>query len=375
MVRLRSVRYASIFLLIWLLWSGAPLRSQVAAVMPWIDPQFSDSNGAPLSGGSLTFYAAGTTFLTSAFSDSTRSTALANPLTLDSSGRAATNIYLSAASYKIVVKDANGITIRTADNITDTAYLAQLSTQPSEQTTSLVGTVNDFPLNGSAVGAAFTYSTLVLRCNNVTTLFITGFSAGVGGQRLIVLSTGLGDVFLSHQSTSSVAANRMINLQTVELTPLRQGTGLAEFVYDDVTLRWRMIRSEIGGFGTYTPTWAGSVTNPAIGNGVLTGRYVINGRVAYVDIRLMIGSTTTMGSGYWTFSLPLVAVDTVSQVGGSAMVLNNGVRYWHLIPLLNTTGKILLNMIDASAGQASATIPMTWTTNDSASISMWYFLQ
>lgn len=375
MAGFRTLRYASICLLAFLLLLGGQPRAQTAAIMPWIDPQFSDSNGAPLSGGTLTFYAAGTTFLTSVFSDSTRATPLANPLTLDSSGRTATNIYFSAASYKIVLKDANGITIRTADGITDTAYLAQLSTQPSEQTTSLTGTVNDFPLNGSAVGAAFTYSTLVLRCNNATTLFITGFSAGVGGQRLIVLSTGLGDVFLSHQSSSSVAANRMVNLQTVELTPLRGGSGIAEYVYDDLTLRWRMLRAEIGAFGTYTPTWAGSVSNPAIGNGVLTGRYVINGRVAYVDINMTIGSTTTFGSGFWTFSLPLMAVDTVSQVGGSAMVLDNGTRYWHLIPMLNTTGKILLNMIDASSSQASATVPMTWTTNDQASISMWYFLQ
>lgn len=375
MARLRLFRHASILLLLLGCCFPGPLRAQSAGVMPWIDPQFFDSNGNPLSGGTLTFYAAGTTTLVQVFSDSTKITVLPNPLTLDSTGRTSTQVFFGAASYKIVVKDVNGVTIRTADNVTDMAYLAQLSTQPSEQTTTLNGTVNDFALNGSALGSAFTYSTLVLRCNNASSLFITGFTAGTGGQRLIVLSVGGGDVFLSHQSLGSLAQNRMINLQTVELTPLRAGTGLAEFVYDDQTLRWRMIRAEIGGFGTYTPTWTGSVTNPAIGNGVLTGRYVINGRVAYVDIRLMIGSTTTMGSGFWTFSLPLLAVDTTSQVGGSAMVLNNTVRYWHLIPLLNTTGKILLNMIDASAGQASATIPMTWTTNDSASISMWYFLQ
>jgi hypothetical protein len=75
------------------------------------------------------------------------------------------------------------------------------------------------------------------------------------------------------------------------------------------------------------------------------------------------------------FSIPLLAADTTGQVGGSAMILDNGTRYWHLIPMLSTTGKILLNMIDSSAAQASGTVPMTWTTNDRADISMWYFLQ
>lgn len=371
---LSRLRHTSPFLLLFLLLSAGSSSAQGSGILPWAFPQFFDDNGDPLSGGTLSFYAAGTNSFADVFSDNTHLVALDNPLTLDSTGRTATVVYFGASSYKIVLKDSDGITIRTADNIADTAYLAQLSVRPSIQTTTSTGSVNDFALNGSPAGSGFTYSTMVLRCNNASSLFITGFSSGVGGQRLIVLAVGGGDVFLSHQSLSSTASNRMINLQTMELTPLVHGTGVAEFVYDDTTFRWRMIRAEMGSYGTYTPTWTGNSSNPAIGNGTLTGRYYITGRIVYVDIALLIGSTTTMGTGYWTFSLPLTAVDTTSQVGGSAQILDNGTRFWHLIPNLTTTGSILLNMIDNSSVQAGGTVPMTWATNDRASISLWYFI-
>lgn len=376
MAALRRFRYASVCLALFVLLTTRA-GAQHAGLLPFIDPQFFDDNGNPLSYGSLSFYNAGTTNFIEVFgSPDFLTTPLSNPLPLDSAGRTTTNVYLQAANYKVVLKDANGLTVRTADNVGDTAYLAQLAVAPIIQTTTLTGTANDFALSSSIYfGGTLNYSTIVLRCNNASTLFITGFSSGIGGQRLIVLSVGAGDVFLFNQSASSLAQNRMINLQSgVSATPLIHGAGVAEFIYDDVTFRWRMMRSEMGNFGTYTPTWTGTVSNPSIGNGTLTGRYLLNGRICYVDIDLMIGSTTVVGSGRWDFSLPINAVDTTAQVGGSAMVLDNTTRFWHLIPMLTTVNKIFMNMIDDSAAQAGPLVPMTWTTNDHASISMWYFV-
>ncbi len=77
--------------------------------------QFFDNNGIPLAGGLVYTYAAGTTTPQNSYTDSTGGTPAANPVVLDSAGRA--TIWLSG-NYKIVVKDSLFNTIGTADNIT-----------------------------------------------------------------------------------------------------------------------------------------------------------------------------------------------------------------------------------------------------------------
>jgi len=57
-------------------------------------------------------------------------------------------------------------------------------------------------------------------------------------------------------------------------------------------------------WSTYTPTWTGSTTNPAIGNGTLVGRYRRHGTTLHLRISVIPGSTTTFGSGVYTLGLP-----------------------------------------------------------------------
>lgn len=56
---------------------------------------------------------------------------------------------------------------------------------------------------------------------------------------------------------------------------------------------------------TYTPAWTGTTTNPTLGSGQLTGRYVVDetGWVR-ISIQLVCASDTGKGSGAWRFSLP-----------------------------------------------------------------------
>jgi hypothetical protein len=75
-----------------------------------------DSNGVPLSGGTVTVYDAGTTTLRSLYSNTGLSTAADNPITLDANGRHDMR-YVSASAYKVVVKNSSGTTIYTRDNI------------------------------------------------------------------------------------------------------------------------------------------------------------------------------------------------------------------------------------------------------------------
>lgn len=68
---------------------------------PFVKPQFFDSNGDPLSGYQLFCYASGTTTKQNTYSDADLVTPNANPIILDSAGRA--SIFLSANTYKFVM--------------------------------------------------------------------------------------------------------------------------------------------------------------------------------------------------------------------------------------------------------------------------------
>lgn len=96
--------------------------------------QYDDANGAPLNGGLIYTYAAGTLTPRATYTDQGGLTQNANPVVLDSAGRASI-WYDNSASYKIIVKDSLGNTIHTDDNI------APFSTVSSTLTTIAANTI------------------------------------------------------------------------------------------------------------------------------------------------------------------------------------------------------------------------------------------
>lgn len=82
-------------------------------------PKFyaADANGAPLAGGLLYTYAAGTTTPLATYTDSTGSVSNTNPVVLNSSGEA--NVWLTTGTaYKFVLEDQFGVVQWTVDQIT-----------------------------------------------------------------------------------------------------------------------------------------------------------------------------------------------------------------------------------------------------------------
>jgi hypothetical protein len=77
--------------------------------------QFLDNNGAPLSGGKVYTYAAGTTTPLTTYTDSTGSTANSNPVILDSRGEC--SIWLGTSSYKFKLATSTDVEVWTVDNI------------------------------------------------------------------------------------------------------------------------------------------------------------------------------------------------------------------------------------------------------------------
>ena len=84
--------------------------------------QFLDSAGAVYSGGFLYFYETGSTTPKDTYSDSVLTTPNDNPVELDSAGRLPNDVFLDPnVTYKVVLKDADGNTIWTADPVDDPA--------------------------------------------------------------------------------------------------------------------------------------------------------------------------------------------------------------------------------------------------------------
>jgi hypothetical protein len=86
-----------------------------------------------------------------------------------------------------------------------------------------------------------------------------------------------------------------------------------------------------GSFGftpwtTYTPTWSSSgATQPAIGNGSVTGRYVSLGATIVGEIRMVAGTVGfNRGTGKYFFSLPATAIAENFQPMGQVVIRDEG---------------------------------------------------
>ena len=94
---------------------------------PWFT--FFEDTGAPLAGGKLYTYTAGTTTLAATYSDFALATPNANPIILDSAGRCG-GIYLPAASFKYKLYYSNDALFRTQDNIPATGLSSAVTGAP-----------------------------------------------------------------------------------------------------------------------------------------------------------------------------------------------------------------------------------------------------
>lgn len=108
----------------------------MATLTPSAKQQFFDANGAPLAGGKLYTYAAGTTTPLATYTDAGGGTPNANPIILDSRGEA--NVWLGTSSYKLKLTTSTDVEIWTIDNI-QSDYANALSDFAASSGSSLVG--------------------------------------------------------------------------------------------------------------------------------------------------------------------------------------------------------------------------------------------
>lgn len=86
------------------------------SLAPVLKQRYLDANGAPLAGGKLYTYQAGTSTPQATYTDSTGGTANANPVVLDANGEA--NVWLDISlSYKFLLKNSSDVDQWTTDNV------------------------------------------------------------------------------------------------------------------------------------------------------------------------------------------------------------------------------------------------------------------
>lgn len=155
-------------------------------------------------------------------------------------------------------------------------------------------------------------------------------------------------------------------------------------IFDDLTL----LRSDVdtllplaATWTTYTPTWAATGTQPAIGNGTLSGFYLQVGKFIIVRVRMLAGTTTTFGTGTYTFSLPVTAASGQGMAVGSsylrdASATSNGHAPGSaLVDAVSSTSTTLLMTSSTGSGLGSivgATAPFTWANTDNMSAQVVY---
>jgi hypothetical protein len=106
----------------------------------------------------------------------------------------------------------------------------------------------------------------------------------------------------------------------------------------------------------YTPSWTATGTAPVLGDGTLTGRSMKIGRIVIGEVTLTCGSTTTYGTGAWSFSLPSTAASSGFSGLGSARMVSTDT--WH--------GQASIN---SGASTLQVTFPTSATNTRSANAS------
>jgi hypothetical protein len=118
---------------------------------------------------------------------------------------------------------------------------------------------------------------------------------------------------------------------------------------------------------TYTPSWTGSGSNPTLGNGTVSGKYIEIGDVVIGGFHFTMGSTTTYGSGSYSMSLPVTASTTWP---GLCIVwakdASAGGEIWSGLGYVFTTTTLLLvtNEDTDNAANWTPTVPIAFAQSD-----------
>lgn len=370
-------------------------------------------NGAPLSGGLLYTYLAGSSTPAATYADSSGATPQSNPIVLNVLGRPNSPIWMTdGTAYKLVLTDSTGVTQWTIDGVTGvtvstpaqsewetlattpTYINATQFTVPGDQTTALhVGRRVRLPCTGGVRYGAITVSAFTTLTTVTVELDSGALDSGLSGVAVGILSaanssmpwlksnstglTALGKFTLDADAAAALEAvtlqqmqagisaiHRVGSRQTVMSGPV-DSSGLPSFGgvtgATTVTASGTLIAAAANGFnGLQEPDRIGYITNPS-----WTGLSVNGTMYLYLDIAAD-GSCTT-GS---------TTLAPVYQEGGSYST-TNGQFTFNIVEMVGKVGngssasqvyRVFVGQVTVTTGTVSA---ITWYALNGIYIGPW----
>jgi len=228
------------------------------------------------------------------------------------------------------------------------------------------GTVRNLLISNANVGVANRAGMYFQPSNSIATSYIDGVAeddASTSAKRdgSIVFGTRLNGSFTDQVKITSQGNIAILNSgQGIDFSAT-SGTGTSE-LFDDYEE------------GTFTPAW----DNLTVGNAPSNlGRYTKVGRIVTIEVYLKWGSTTSASGSFVINNLPFFSASD-QRPYGVGNILDFGARNYSASCYVNTSATSLVPVAQSTAhsyssnSTLSATVPMTWTTDDQLRLSVTY---
>ena len=125
----------------------------------------------------------------------------------------------------------------------------------------------------------------------------------------------------------------------------------------------------LGAWTTHVPTWGTTGTAPSLGNGTLTARYkMLDANTCLFYLTFIAGSTTTYGTGTWSFGLPVTAVTGNEQIL-TGHILDSGTDSKLAVGRIASGGSTVYQVVPEAGNAVNNGVPQTWAAGDRLELS------
>jgi hypothetical protein len=221
------------------------------------------------------------------------------------------------------------------------------------------GTSTGLGSNDGSVYIGYTAGRVTLGNYNVFIGYAAGSTITAASNTFILANSSTNLLITGSFSTKRVDFFGSVNAPSFTGSVL--ATGSLNFNGSELSTAWT----------SYTPQWTAASVNPALGDGTITGQYKVIGKTCFVRGRLVMGTTTTYGTGAWYFQLPFTA-SSAYGIQIPASFLDNGINWYS--GLMNggrlgssTRSEIQWQNTSSVAVGLESTVPFTWGNLDEIS--------